>query len=852
MIELRVLNRELEYIGNVAKLTSAVRYQSINEYDYLQFTYVKPPIRDLEYLEVEKNYTIYYREVRGNNISYPHFTVTEVTETHTGAGIEVSVTAKSWLELLDSVFIEDKRPTNTTAFQALVTALGDAIRFEPKADDLGLNSTTFYRISALEAVKKVASTWGGEIDVRYRGTYKTQPILYLTEKMGIETNLRFTYRKNIAAVTRKILSDKIVTALYGFGKGEATGDGYGRRLDFASINNGKMYLTNEEARETWGLIPSAIESTTKKHSFDQVIFDDVEDKAELKALTQQVLDRVSQPQVLYELNSQYLYPSTDKTTPAFNNLLSNSEFPKDDGYTTFTGSKSIWLEHPTLSQASGRNLAIFKEDYVESPQGSEVTTALQDYISISFYDSQQQQVERYNRIRIDLSNEEFTDTEGKIFVLGVSIEEATDLTDFTPISNLYINVTSQLPNGMRNTSSTVTMEVGNPVSLMLDFVAGEKLEYISISSAKGDGYGYGMSLGKVHVMQTPYFAPIDVHYQPAPEFLVNEYQSFSSNALYMSPDGYPRRHVMKLENPLEANKNYRIEVRGGQAYTEHMAFWYGDYFIGFRKADKNYLEFNLPEYAADGTTKDIIAIYMFDEYIASVNGNTEGLPSHFSLTEGLEAVEWTPAPSEADDYVRSQTLVSLGDTVTVIDTDFEPELRDKFRVLRLETDLLNPLLTRMTLGETEVALTDTITTQSGQIVTLKENHLSNLYQIEKLKDDVASLLAENEYSGYVTVNQSVVSGNVRYYKRNGIVTLAISHSSLAEQLAAYGTAAIFTLPVGFRPPTELWGALTFDQGAHAAVLRVNSSAVVSIHSRQNTIIPTNTAFRGILTFPAIE
>jgi hypothetical protein len=94
-------------------------------------------------------------------------------------------------------------------------------------------------------------------------------------------------------------SDDVVTALYGYGKGEEVGDGYGRRLDFADINDGKAYVENLTALEVWGRNNA---DGTKAHVFGKVEFDDVEDKAELLTLTTDKLTELSEPKITYEAN----------------------------------------------------------------------------------------------------------------------------------------------------------------------------------------------------------------------------------------------------------------------------------------------------------------------------------------------------------------------------------------------------------------------------------------------------------------------------------------------------------------------------------------------------------------------
>ncbi|WP_236024489.1 phage tail spike protein [Bifidobacterium pluvialisilvae] len=71
---------------------------------------------------------------------------------------------------------------------------------------------------------------------------------------------RFEYGHDLKGITRTVDATGVKTRLYGYGKGLPTTDedgnetgGYGRRIDFADINNGKPYVEDPEATALWGL-----------------------------------------------------------------------------------------------------------------------------------------------------------------------------------------------------------------------------------------------------------------------------------------------------------------------------------------------------------------------------------------------------------------------------------------------------------------------------------------------------------------------------------------------------------------------------------------------------------------------
>ncbi len=120
----------------------------------------------------------------------------------------------------------------------------------------------------------------------------------LLARRGADRGKRFTYTKDLISITRTIHRDDVITALYGYGKGEELDSGgFGRRITFESINSGKAYVESLEAKEIWGrLNPDG----TRAHVFGKVEFDDCEDPEELLQLTTAKLDELSKPLITYQ------------------------------------------------------------------------------------------------------------------------------------------------------------------------------------------------------------------------------------------------------------------------------------------------------------------------------------------------------------------------------------------------------------------------------------------------------------------------------------------------------------------------------------------------------------------------
>ncbi len=284
-MKILLFNRNEQYIATLKDVLSAKHTEELNGENILE-------IETLD--EIEKNQRLIYKDKYG----YWHeFIVRGIEEERAEAGIIRRVFAEHSFYETWGDYIEDKRPYNVPANIALSVAL-EPTRWEVGiVDDLGINSTNFYHISAKEAVQKVAETWQGEL--RYRGRY-----VDLLARRGHDLGKRFTYTKDLLSITKTVHRDDVITALYGYGKGQEIVDeegqptgGFGRRIDFADINGGKAYVEDIEAKETWGrLNPDG----TRSHVFGKVEFDDCEDPEELLGLTMAKLEELSKPLISYE------------------------------------------------------------------------------------------------------------------------------------------------------------------------------------------------------------------------------------------------------------------------------------------------------------------------------------------------------------------------------------------------------------------------------------------------------------------------------------------------------------------------------------------------------------------------
>lgn len=284
-----LFNKDEEYVSTITDASYAHHFEEINGEDTLTIK-----TRDGV---VEKNFRILYPAKTG---IWKEYIVKEIFESNDHFGLEKELYCESSFYETLGDFIDDRKPRNATATEALSIVL-EPTRWElGTVHDLGLRSTTFYRASCKECVHKIAEVWAGEIQTRVTvsGNKITARYVDLLSQRGSDNGQRFTFTKNLDSVSRTVLRDDVVTALYGYGKGEfieETG-GWGRRIDFKDLNDGKAYVTDETARLTWG----RNSPTGKVHVFGKVEFDDCEDPAELLELTIAKLAEISQPQVAYD------------------------------------------------------------------------------------------------------------------------------------------------------------------------------------------------------------------------------------------------------------------------------------------------------------------------------------------------------------------------------------------------------------------------------------------------------------------------------------------------------------------------------------------------------------------------
>lgn len=286
-------------LGDLPYVIKAIRTRATDGTDTLDITTIG---------EINKDERIAFKDSMGRWAEY----LCQSTQTARAAGMPVTVAyCTGSIAELSRTYIEDKRNRNANAKACLAKAL-EGTRWAVGTVETGTITGTadlaFYHCTVLEAVQKTADTYGLEVQTEVQpdptGNRIGRRIIHLVEHRGsTNTTKRFEYGKDLTQIKRDIDAGDVITRLYGWGKGiEQTNDqgeptgGYGRKISFADVNNGKPYIQDDQALANWGIVGA---DGTKHHSEASVDFPDCEDPKELLNLTKAALKTRTTPVVSY-------------------------------------------------------------------------------------------------------------------------------------------------------------------------------------------------------------------------------------------------------------------------------------------------------------------------------------------------------------------------------------------------------------------------------------------------------------------------------------------------------------------------------------------------------------------------
>lgn len=198
-------------------------------------------------------------------------------------------------------YIEDKRPYGYGFLQALNVCLGPTRWTAGTVDQTGTvdKGLTFYHTSAREALQSILKC-GGELETEITvsgGRVASRRVGIRSHRGAKGGHRRFTYTKDLASVSRTEHYGAI-TACYGYGKGiETDTGGYGRKLTFGDINNGKNYVEDATALKLYGRPDGR---GGRAHVFGQYENPNCEDAATLLAETSAYFGSRKEPGMTYE------------------------------------------------------------------------------------------------------------------------------------------------------------------------------------------------------------------------------------------------------------------------------------------------------------------------------------------------------------------------------------------------------------------------------------------------------------------------------------------------------------------------------------------------------------------------
>ncbi|WP_138825236.1 prophage endopeptidase tail family protein [Bacillus altitudinis] len=251
------------------------------------------------------------------------FVIKELDDTDDGAEINTLVTCEAAIMELAETIIKERRPKDRTA-QEVLDQVFEKTRWTAEVTaELGLNSTSFYKMTALECLSDVLNKWGGEFKdvVEFDGNTITKRTIKVLSRRGKDSGKRFEIDKDTESIRRTVISYP-KTALYGYGAslettdddGEETG-GYSRFIDFADVEwkkaNGDP--VDKPKGQEWVGDPALLQKYGRLkngeliHREDIFNDEDIEDPEELlKATYNHLITVASITEVNYELSVKLL------------------------------------------------------------------------------------------------------------------------------------------------------------------------------------------------------------------------------------------------------------------------------------------------------------------------------------------------------------------------------------------------------------------------------------------------------------------------------------------------------------------------------------------------------------------
>lgn len=262
--------------------------------------------------------------IRGNKIGlwdennqFLLFDISKTEDDHGEEMMKIVICEHSVVVELNDDIVEDKRPSDVTADVALFGILSDTVLGGTRwnvGSVAALGTATpenIYFESPLSGVQKIITAYKTDYKPRIEVSGNTISNRFVDlGPRGSDTGRRFEYTKDLKQIKRSVDMMGVKTALVGRGKGEESGDGYGRRIDFSAVSwatgsgdptdkpTGDIYVGDSEALSQFGLADG---SGRKRHRLGQFEDPDETDPELLLTKTWNHLQTINTPRVSYEM-----------------------------------------------------------------------------------------------------------------------------------------------------------------------------------------------------------------------------------------------------------------------------------------------------------------------------------------------------------------------------------------------------------------------------------------------------------------------------------------------------------------------------------------------------------------------
>ncbi|MGU7900236.1 phage tail spike protein [Streptococcus suis] len=224
---------------------------------------------------------------------------------------------QSGIEELRKSPVYDKRPKNAFARDVITDLLAGTNWQARFVGETTPHSTNFYYTSVFDALKKVCEVWDLEMQffVEMNGNRVGARYIDFKQRIGQAVGKRVVYGHNALQILQEVERTNVFTALVGRGKGEETGDGYGRKITFENVvwsttqgkpvnkPKGQKYLELPLMTRQYG-IKNADGSMRPKIGF--VDFSEEENPEVLIERTYKALIDAARPQLTLKTSSVYL------------------------------------------------------------------------------------------------------------------------------------------------------------------------------------------------------------------------------------------------------------------------------------------------------------------------------------------------------------------------------------------------------------------------------------------------------------------------------------------------------------------------------------------------------------------